>query len=254
MTISYQLYSSRNFGPMPMTLPMLADLGYGAVEGFGGLFEGIEGVEGLRRHMDKIGIHMASTHIGLDQVEADPQGLIDLARALDIRTFYVPYLDPADRPDTAEGWQALGRRVADAGKPLQDAGLTYGWHNHDFEVTPLSDGSLPLEHLLGGNDLSLEMDLAWVVRGGQDPAALIGTYGARISGVHIKDIAPEGQNADEDGWADPGTGTMDWAALVAQLSALDVQHWVMEHDNPSDHERFAKAGMALARKLEGLPV
>ena len=34
---SYQLYSSRNFGPLPDTLKMVADLGYTQVEGYGAL-------------------------------------------------------------------------------------------------------------------------------------------------------------------------------------------------------------------------
>ncbi len=35
---SYQLYSSRNFGPLPETLKMLGNLGYTQVEGYGGLY------------------------------------------------------------------------------------------------------------------------------------------------------------------------------------------------------------------------
>jgi hypothetical protein len=34
---SYQLYSSRNFGPLPETLRMLAELGYKQVEGYDAL-------------------------------------------------------------------------------------------------------------------------------------------------------------------------------------------------------------------------
>ena len=35
---SYQLYSSRNYGPLPATLKMLAEVGYKDTEGFGGLY------------------------------------------------------------------------------------------------------------------------------------------------------------------------------------------------------------------------
>ena len=59
-----------------------------------------------------------------------------------------------------------------------------------------------------------EMDVAWVIRGGADPLKWIAEYGPRITAVHVKDIAPAGQNANEDGWADVGHGTVDWAGLI----------------------------------------
>ena len=70
----------------------------------------------------------------------------------------------------------------------------------------LADGSLPIEHLLGDR-LLWEADLAWAVRGGVDPRQWIERYRGRIPLVHVKDIAPAGEKADEDGWADVGTGT-----------------------------------------------
>ena len=42
--LSYQLYSSRNFPPLADTLSMLADLGYAQVEGYGGLYEDLDGL------------------------------------------------------------------------------------------------------------------------------------------------------------------------------------------------------------------
>ena len=37
--------------------------------------------------------------------------------------------------------------------------------------------------------------------------------------MHVKDIAPAGEAADEDGWADLGAGTVDWAGLIGALKA-----------------------------------
>jgi sugar phosphate isomerase/epimerase len=65
--------------------------------------------------------------------------------------------------------------------------------------------------------------------------------------AHIKDIAPEGQNADEDGWADVGTGTMDWAAIHAALQNAGCERYILEHDKPSDHVRFAETSVAAVR-------
>ena len=90
------------------------------------------------------------------------------------------------------------------------------------------------------------MDVAWVIRGGADPFAWIEKYKDRITAAHVKDIAPAGQNTDEDGWADVGHGTVDWASLIAALRNIGCTHFVMEHDNPKDDARFATRSIASA--------
>ena len=80
----------------------------------------------------------------------------------------------------------------------------------------------------------------------------IARHGDRIAAVHVKDIASAGEKADEDGWVDPGTGTMDWPALARALADVDARHWVMEHDNPSDDRRLVEEALAAARALDGV--
>jgi len=63
--------------------------------------------------------------------------------------------------------------------------------------------------------------------------------------VHVKDIAPAGEKADEDGWADVGTGTLDWKHYIADVKAkTQAKYFVLEHDKPSDAIRFARTSMA----------
>ena len=93
----------------------------------------------------------------------------------------------------------------------------------------------------GGPDLEWEADIAWVIKGGADPLHWIETFGNRLTAVHIKDIAPEGENTDEDGWADVGHGTVDWTALMAGAEHDQAKYFIMEHDNPSDAEAFRRS-------------
>ena len=251
--LSYQLYSSRDFGPLPETLRMLGELGYGEVEGYGGLFADPSKLDGLEADLEKNGLVMGSAHVGLVQLENDPQKIVEIARRLNIRSIFVPAIPPEEREKDADGWAALGRRLVEAGKPFRDAGLTFGWHNHAFEFAPLGGTDKPLDLLLGENDLALELDVAWVVKGGEDPMVWIDRHADRITAVHVKDIARAGEAADEDGWADPGHGTMDWPALAARLSTLGLDHWVMEHDKPNDDTRFARRAIETARDIEGIP-
>jgi sugar phosphate isomerase/epimerase len=250
--ISYQLYSSRNFQPLSETLSMLGKLGYAQVEGFAGLFPAGVDTGALRAELDVNGLHMATCHFGLDAVRDSPDTVIAHAKALEIEAVFVPAVPPEQRTQDAAGWTQLGNTLAEVAKPLQDAGLTVGWHNHAFEFAQIDGTALPLELILAGDDsLALELDVAWSVIGKQNPANWIERYRDRLVSVHVKDIAADGECADEDGWADVGHGTMNWAGILAALDGAPVRYFIMEHDNPSDHQRFASRSIESWRLLIG---
>lgn len=245
---SYQLYSSRNFPPLGDTLQMLARAGYGAVEGYGGLYADAAAVAVLEAGLKETGMRMPTAHFGLDMLEAAPDQVISIAKRLGIERVYCPYILPADRPVEGAGWRAFGARLQKAGEPIRAAGIGFGWHNHDFEFVPTADGAIPQAEIFrGGPDLEWEMDVAWAIRGGADPLAWIAAEAGRITAAHVKDIAPAGQNTDQDGWADVGHGRVDWPVLMPALRGIGVGHFVMEHDNPSDHRRFATNSLAAAK-------
>ena len=142
----------------------------------------------------------------------------------------------------------MADKLNEAGKMCQNNGLKLAYHNHAFEFVALADGSVPQDLIFeGGPDLEWEADIAWIIRSGADPLDWIKWYGDRITAVHVKDIAPEGESADEDGWADVGHGTVDWAGIMAALRATPCSNFVMEHDNPSDHARFATRSIIAAK-------
>ena len=245
---SYQLYSSRNFPPVSATFAMLADLGYTAVEGYGALYADDALVAATRDGLAATGLAMPTGHFSLQMLETEVAKTLSIARALKMERLYCPYLMPDERPTDAAGWKAFGARLEAASKPYTAEGYGFGWHNHDFEFKALADGTFPQDAIFdGGPSLEWEMDVAWVIRGGADPLAWIARYGDRITAAHVKDIAPAGQNADEDGWADVGHGTVDWPTIMAALRKVGVRHFVMEHDNPSDHARFAARSIASAK-------
>lgn len=165
-----------------------------------------------------------------------------------MKAIYCPHLAVEQRPSDASGWSDFGKRLEAAHATYSKAGYIFGWHNHDFEFKALPDGSIPQKLILdAAPSISWEADIAWIIRGGADPFRWIGDYGSRISAVHVKDIATAGENTKEDGWADVGYGTVDWKALFAALKATPVRYFVMEHDNPSDDERFARRSIATVK-------
>ncbi|PDT03433.1 xylose isomerase [Rhizobium chutanense] len=239
--LSYQLYSARNFPPLSAIFEKLGKAGYGEVEGFGGIYAELDeaGLKTLRADLDKNGLVMATGHFSPDFLDGNVEKSLQIAKILGMDSIYAPHLMPDQRPTDAAGWLAFGKRLQEMSKPYKDAGFEFGWHNHDFEFVKLSDGSLPIERIFeGAPGITWEADIAWVVRGGADPYAWVEKLGDRISAVHVKDIAPAGEAADEGGWADVGHGTIGWAKLLPVVKAkTKAKHFVVEHDNPNDIDR-----------------
>ncbi len=246
MDVSFQLYSAREFTPWPDVLKTLASLGYTQVEGFGGTYEDPGAFRAL---LDQNGLSMPSGHFfPMEQFEDDAGKVLQTAGALGMERLFVPAVPPEQRVSDAAMWQSIGERLEVIGKTIRDGGLRFGWHNHAFEFAPCPDGRLPMEILLdAAPSIEWEMDVAWIVRGNQDPLTWIDRYADRITTAHVKDIAPDGECADEDGWADVGQGTMDWKGIMAALRGAGVDLFVMEHDKPSDFNRFASRSIEAYR-------
>jgi len=246
---SMQLYSARNFPPLADQLKTVASLGYEAVEPFGGLYEDLDA---LADGVGENGLKVPSAHFSVDLLENRFDRTLEIARRLGVELVVVPYLLPADRPDDADGWKRFAGRLAAMAERVSGEGLAFAWHNHDFEMRALSDGSRPIEHLLAASDrIGWEADAAWIVRGGEKPVTWIERYEGRIAALHVKDIAPAGEKTDEDGWADVGTGTMDWPLIWRAAGKAGCDLMVAEHDNPSDFRRFADASLRAMNGFEG---
>lgn len=248
MNWSLQLYSAHDSGPLTEVLGPLARAGYAQVEGYGPAYDD---ANEFRAALKKVGLKMPSGHFSIEALESDFDRVILTARTLGIKVVVCPWLEPQDRPSTIEGWQKFGKRLGRIAKKIEAEGLHFAWHNHEFEFRLLPDGSAPMRHILGASPrIQWEIDVAWVIRSGNDPLPWITTYGDRIVAAHVKDIAPEGANAEQDGWADVGTGTVDWKGLYRLLrKRTKAKYFVVEHDRPGDVLRFANRSIATLKSF-----
>lgn len=247
MKLAYQLYSSRHFPPLDSTLKELAGIGYTQVEGFGGLYDNLEN---LTSALQANGLTMPTGHFGLDMLQQQRDRVLEIADATGMQSIFCPFVEAGSRPQNAPGWRQFGAELDELGETYRNAGLVFGWHNHDFEFASQSDGCIPMNEILtGGPGLAWEADIAWIVRAGADPLDWIARHGDRLAAVHVKDLAPQGQCIDEDGWADVGQGTIDWRGLLTALGKSPTILFVMEHDNPSDDMRFAQQSHAYVQSL-----
>ena len=184
--------------------------------------------------MDEYKLKMVSVHVMPDILEADLERVVAFQKTLDNNVIVIPWISSEHYGDNAESWQKLGARFNQLAQQVKAEGLTLLYHNHSFEFGEY-DGKLGLEHLLdSAPDLGLELDLGWCQEGGVDPLPLLNKYSGRVKRVHVKDRAPEGENTDQDGWADVGHGVIDWPPLLGAAQAAGAEWFIVEHDEPKD--------------------
>jgi len=239
--VSFQLYSARKFPPLDSQLATLSKLGYKNVEPYGGLFQN---PDELKAGLKKYGLATPTAHIGIERLRADVESVAKIAKDFGIKELIVPAVPQEERSASADGWTELGKELAGYQKQLAAHGIALAWHNHSFEFARLPDGSYPLDHIFAAApDLHWEADIGWIEWAGEDPGAWIRKYADRVTALHIKDLAPKGENAAEDGQADVGHGVLDWKRLMPAIKTPGVKYLVIEHDNPNDFERFARRSL-----------
>ena len=247
--LSFQMFSSRMAATLEEQLVHLAQAGYTDVQPF--FFGPPDDMAELDRYvalLRQLGLTAKTGHFTLDVFEKSSDLVAEIAGKFGMTLVVVPWINPEDRPSDAAGWQAIGARLAAYTADMARRGLNFAYHNHEFEMIPLADGSYPIDHLLG-DKVPFEPDLAWMVVGGADPLAWLAKYAGRIPAVHVKDIAPAGENLDERGFADLGHGVLDWQALWDASVAAGAQLMIVEHDQPSDWRRFASRSIETMRRI-----
>lgn len=226
------------------TLAAVAEAGYREVE-FAGYFS--REPAALRAQLDALKLTAPSAHVSLDALERDWPRQAAAAKALGHRWLIVASVDTSKLPSTAE-WKALAGRFAAVGKRAVGDGLRFGYHNHNVELKPLADGARPLDILLGETDPALvdfEMDLYWAMAAGAEPLDYFAKYPGRFRCVHVKDGSPRPEFAMRD----VGSGIIDWARIFAKHRQAGIEHYFVEHDQPTDPLASIQASAKYLKQL-----
>lgn len=224
--VALELYTVRDETQRDFTrtLRRVAEMGYPGVEfaGYGGLSE-----QAMTALLAETGLKVPGTHVGLDALAGE---LLDTSiyycRAINCPLMVLPSLPQARR--TLDGIRALAPQLNAIGQRCHDAGILFGYHNHDFEFASF-EGQTLFDHLLAITDpdlVKMELDVYWAAYAGQDPLALLNRLGERVALIHFKDMA-----ADRS-MTEVGRGILDMQGIT--LFAQQHNLWAaVEHDHPT---------------------
>jgi sugar phosphate isomerase/epimerase len=249
---SVQIYSVRNAGTLEDQLDIVAAAGFRHVE----LREQylLDDPALTREMLDLRHLAVSSGHVGIAALRERFNAIVNACKSIGVTALFMPSVPPAERDSPGAYWSALGRELGEFSLRMLDNGIALGYHNHDWELRTKESGVKALQLLLDASafsPLGWQVDVAWLIRGQADPLPWLERYAGRVVSVHVKDLALPGENLDEDGWADPGLGTIDWSHLAACCRAAGARWLVAEHDNPRDPVRFATNAFAFLEKLKG---
>ena len=225
--VGIQLYTFRDVTKDDLlgTLEKVAEIGYQAVE-FAGYFG--HSAQEIRKVLDAAGLKAPSAHVPLnfaepDKFESDLKREIEFALELGLEYVITPAAPFHEAADEAE-LDALIGMIDRASRLVTEAGLKYGYHNHDFEFRVIG-GRPIIDRLLEripADRLAAQFDLGWVHVGGHSPVEYLRRYKGRVPIAHFKDFV-RGREDTEIGRGAVGYDTVLPAALDAGVEILIVE-------------------------------
>ncbi len=181
---------------------------------------------------------------GIDFFLDNVKHSLDGALALGQKYLNLPALMP-DRFETLDQVRQNIELLSEAGEICAREGVLFGYHNHNWELTPI-DGVVPYELMLTETDperVAFQIDAYWIVKGGGDLHDYLTRHAGRFPSCHMKDIDADGN------FADVGDGEIDFPKFTRHAIAQGAQHFFVERDNPPEPERSIRRSYAYLRAM-----
>ncbi|MBE5904584.1 MAG: sugar phosphate isomerase/epimerase [Pseudobutyrivibrio sp.] len=223
------------------------EMGYDGVE-LAGLY-GLE-PEFVKKTLDEVGLTPISAHVAFQEMMDDIDKVIADYSVIGVKYLVMPYMAEEYRPANPAGFKEFLPLLNEVGEKIHKAGMTFLYHNHDFEFVKLENGKWGYDEMfdaIPAENLQSELDTCWCdVATGEAPE-FIKKYTDRIPVVHLKDYIKKGEvknmykliGIDEEesagdtgyfGFRPVGFGQMIWEPVLAAAMEANAQWVIVEQD------------------------
>lgn len=247
--VGVQLYSIRDAmdADVPGSLKKVSDMGYKYLELANyadGKFYNYDPAE-FRKMVEDLGMEILSSHT---QVEAagitldNAQAMADDHAELGVKYCVQPWVNEEDR--NIESYKKMIADWNEVGRIMKGVDIQFGYHNHNFEFVNI-DGVVPYYDIfmpeMDADLITMEIDLFWVSKAGQDPVEMFNKYPGRFQLFHLKDMkteeAPFFEVLKED-ICPVGAGVIDFKRILEAKKVAGMKHLFVEDDNQGDGKPF----------------
>ncbi|MCU0408324.1 MAG: sugar phosphate isomerase/epimerase [Bacteroidales bacterium] len=245
--IGLQLYTIRDAMALdvPGSLKKVSDLGYKYLELAGysdRKFYGYEPAEFLKLVND-LGMEVLSSHT---QVEAEgitlenAKFMAEDHAKLGVKYCVQPWVVPEAR-NTIASYQKMVADWNKVGAIMKEVNIQFGYHNHNFEFATV-EGKIPFFDVfmteLDKDLVTMELDMFWTTKAGQNPVEIIKKYPGRFQLFHMKDMfTNEPPFFTTDGVADfapVGAGVINFKEILAVKDIAGMKYMIVEQDSTKD--------------------
>jgi sugar phosphate isomerase/epimerase len=220
---------------VPGTLAWVREQGFPEVE-----LAGTYGMtpQQFRQELDRAGLSATAMHVDYARMRDSLDSVFQEAEVLGAKNVGVAWI-PHEGAYTPEMARATAADFNRWGQAARERGLRFYYHTHGYEFQPAADGTVPFDVLLEETDpqsVFYEMDVFWVTRPGEDPAALLRKYPDRWKLMHIKDMKKGTPVNDFSGGAPAetqvvvGTGQIDYPAVLRAAKEVGVEQYYIEDE------------------------
>lgn len=153
-----------------------------------------------------------------------------------------PWVNEEDR--NIESYKKMIADWNEVGKEMKNVGIQFAYHNHNFEFKPV-DGIIPYYDIfmkeMDADLITMELDMFWASKAGQDPVEMFNKYPGRFQLYHIKDMhkteAPF-YDVTKDDISAVGEGVIDFKKIFAAQKKAGMKYFFVEDDNQGNGKPF----------------
>ena len=227
--IGLQLYTLRDtVGKDTLAvLQQVSKIGYTHIEpyDFDGNFYGISAPE-FRKIVDDLGMRITCTHSGISSQNADAY----LEAALKAGLEYIVMPSPGDRKtETADDYRKMAHEMNQIGERSRQAGIRFGYHNHDSEFKSYDSGVFYDILLRETNPdfVCFQLDIYWIIKAGYDPIPYFQKYPGRFALWHLKDMDSSGESTVI------GAGNINYKEIITFADLAGLDYFYVEQESYS---------------------
>jgi len=247
--VGLQLYSIRDAmaADVKGTLKKVSDMGYKNMELAGysnGKFYGFSPVE-FKKIITDLGLVSLSSHAAVESKGITVESaklMADAHAALGVKYCIQPWVNDEDR--TIEKYKKMIGDWNKVGKIMKGVGIQFGYHNHNFEFTNVN-GVVPYYDIfmpeMDKDLITMELDLFWATKAGQDPVAMFKKYPGRFQLLHFKDMHTKQApfyTVIKDDICSVGEGVIDFKKIWAAKEVAGAKYLFVEDDNQGNGKPF----------------
>lgn len=222
------------------TIRQVSAIGYREVEC--GLTLGGRNAPELRSILASLGLGWKSAHCNGAEIQADLAKTIDQAHQAGLRYIICAFpvvptgFQAVLKGMTLDDWKANAEIFNKAGEQTKQAGIQFGFHNHNIEFRKLGD-TTGYDVLLRESDPALvkfQLDCGWMASAGYDPVEYLTKYPGRYAMLHVKDLKPQAipNTALKMVGTEIGSGIIDWRRLFRAAKTAGISGYYVEQEAP----------------------